>query len=171
MKTNTSVIPAELARSEALAGVKPERHTALRRVAQKLSRQGAMGAKAELANAALLAFVEVLFDVDEDQVYANIDVDGRILLPAPWGRNGAAVWGLRRTEQRALSWLLRRRSATTDAPLFVYDAETKNWYVGIGYGRRAALAYLRAFPVTLPEWRTAWQATRSTWAAQNLGEL
>ncbi|PJF45509.1 MAG: hypothetical protein CUN48_18525, partial [Candidatus Thermofonsia Clade 3 bacterium] len=129
MRTHHYAIPAELERSEALAGVKPERHTPLRRVAMALTRRGRMGAKAELANAALLAFVEILFDVDEDRVYANIDADGRILLPAPWGRNGAAQWGLRRTEQRALSWLLRRRCMTTDNPLFVYDAELKNWYV------------------------------------------
>lgn len=165
------VIPAELQRTEAIVGAQPERHTPLRAVAQKLSRRGVMGAKVELANNALLFFVEVLFDVDDDQVYSNIDPDGRLLIPAPWGRNGAAQWGLRRTEQRALSWLLRRRCMTTDNPLFVYDAELKNWYVGAGYTRRTALAYLRAAPVTLSEWREAWRATRSTWANQKLGEL
>lgn len=166
------VIPAELQRTEAIAAKPvPERTAPLRAVAQKLSRRGAMGAKAEIANNALLAFVECLFDVDDDQVYANIDPDGRIMIPAPWGRNGAAQWGLRRTEQRALSWLLRRRCMTTDNPLFVYDAELKNWYVGAGYTRRTALAYLRAAPVTLSEWREAWRATRSTWANTNLGEL
>jgi hypothetical protein len=171
MKTNHFVIPAELERSEALAGVKPERHTPLRAVALKLTRRGAMAAKAELANAALLAFVEILFDVDEDQNYANIDADGRILLPAPWGRNGARQWGLRNTEQRTFSLLMRRRSRTEENPLFVYDSELKNWYVGAGYSRRSALAYLKAFPITLPEWRDAWQAIRSEWARRRLGDI
>lgn len=164
-------IPAELARSEALATVPtPERHTPLRAVAQKLTRRGVMAAKCELVNTALVAFCEVLFDADPDGVDANIDPDGRVMIPAPWGRNGAKQWGLRRTEQRALSWLLRQRSATSDNPLFVYDGELKNWYVGAGYGRRTALAYLRHLPVTLAEWRAAWSATRSTWAIQNLGD-
>ena len=171
-RTMNYVIPAELERSEAIAATAaPTRHTPLRQVAQKLTRRGVMGAKAELANNALLAFVECLFDVDADQTYSNIDPDGRVMIPAPWGRNGAAQWGLRRTEQRALSWLLRRRSLASDNPLFVYDGELKNWYVGADYTRRSALAYLRAAPVTLAEWRAAWSATRSTWAVQNLGEL
>jgi hypothetical protein len=165
------VIPAELERTEAIAATAPTRHTPLRQVAQKLTRRGVMAAKAELANTALLAFVEVLFDVDADQVYANIDPDGRIMIPAPFGRNGGLLWGLRRTEQRALSWLMRQRSEMQESPLFVYDAEFRQWFVGAGYTRRSALAYLRAFPVALAEWREAWTATRSTWANQNLGEV
>jgi len=118
-----------------------------------------------------VAFVDVLFDVDADQVYSNIDPDGRVMIPSPWGRNGAAQWGLRRTEQRALSWLMRRRSATSDNPLFVFDPEFRQWFVGADYTRRTALAYLKAIPVTLSEFREAWTATRSTWAIQNLGDL
>lgn len=163
------VIPAELQRTEAIVGAQPERHTPLRAVAQKLSRRGVMGAKAELANNALLAFVECLFDVDDDQVYSNIDPDGRLLIPAPFGRAGGRYWGLRNTEQRAFSWLMRQRSLNQDAPLFVFDPEFRQWFVGAGYNRRSALAYLRAFPITLTEWREAWSATRSDWAIQNLG--
>lgn len=149
----------ELARSEAIiATPSPQRFAPLRAVAARLTQRGVMAAKAELANAALLAFVECLFDVDADQVYANIDIDGRIIVPAPWGRSGGRKWGLRRTEQRALSWLLRRRSETTDAPLFVYDDERRCWCVGYGYTKRSALAYLRAFPITLSEWREAWRS-------------
>lgn len=165
-----ATIPAELQRTEAVYGVQPERHTPLRSVAQKLSRRGAMVAKVELANNALLAFVEVLFDVDDDQVYSNIDPTGRIMIPAPWGRAGGRHWGLRNTEQRAFSWLMRRRSQIEESPLFVFDAEFRQWFVGAGYNRRSALAYLRAFPVTLTEWRAAWAAVRSEWARRKLGE-
>jgi len=171
-RTMNYVIPAELERTEAIAATSPPaRHTPLRQVAQKLTRRGVMGAKAELANNALVAFVDVLFDVDADQVYSNIDPDGRVMIPSPWGRNGAAQWGLRNTEQRAFSWLMRRRSATTDNPLFVFDQEFRQWFVGADYTRRTALAYLRAYPVTLSEFREAWTATRSTWASQNLGDV
>lgn len=165
-------IPSELQRTEAIVATPtPERHTPLRGVAHSLTRRGVMAAKAELANAALLSFVDVLFAVDDDQVYANIDADGRILIPAPFGRSGGRHWGLRNTEQRAFSWLMRRRSATQEQPLFVFDAEYRQWFVGANYSRRSALAYLRAFPITLTEWREAWSATRSTWASRNLGEV
>lgn len=165
-------VPRELARTEAMAAVPaPDRHTPLRSVAQRLTRRGVAGAKVELVNTALLAFVEVIFDADPDGVYANLDKDGRLLIPAPWGRAGGRLWGLRATEQRAFSWLMRRRSDTESAPLFVFDAEYRLWFLAAGYTKHTALAYLRGMPVTLPEWRTAWAATRSTWASQNLGEV
>ena len=165
-------VPRELQRTEALAATPaPERHTALRNVAQRLTRRGIAGAKVELINNALLAFTEAIFDADPDGVYANIDVDGRLLIPAPWGRAGGRLWGLRNTEQRAFSWLMRRRSDAESAPLYVFDAEYRQWFLASGYTRLAALAYLRGMPVTLAEWRAAWTATRSTWASRNLGEV
>lgn len=165
-------VPRELARTEAMAAVQaPDRHTPLRSVAQRLTRRGVAGAKVELVNTALLAFVEVVFDADPDGVYCNVDKDGRVLIPAPWGRAGGRLWGLRATEQRAFSWLMRRRSDTESAPLFIFDAEYRLWFLAAGYTRNTALAYLRGMPVTLGEWRAAWSATRSTWASQNLGEV
>lgn len=164
-------VPRELARTEAMTTVQaPDRHTPLRSVAQRLTRRGVAGAKVELVNTALLAFVEVIFDADPDGVYANLDKDGRVLIPAPWGRSGGRLWGLRNTEQRAFSWLMRQRSDAESAPLFVFDAECKQWLLASGYTKITALAYLRQMPITLGEWRAAWSATRSTWASQNLGE-
>lgn len=163
-------VPRELARTEAMTSVPaPDRHTPLRSVAQRLTRRGVAGAKVELVNTALLAFTEVLFDVDPDGQFVNVDADGRILIPAPFGRAGGRLWGLRATEQRAFSWLMRRRSDTESAPLFVFDGEYRQWFLASGYSRLTALAYLRQMPVTLGEWRAAWAATRSTWAGQNLG--
>lgn len=163
-------IPAELQRTEAiLATPAPAKHTPLRTVAERLTKRGVMQAKTELANNALLAFIEVLFDCDSDGIFANIDQDNRILIPAPFGRAGGRLWGLRNTEQRAFSRLMRKRSETESNPLLRYDGEFRQWFVGAGYNRRSALAYLRHMPITLAEWRAAWTATRSTWARQNLG--
>lgn len=171
MKTMFSQVPVELQRTEAMATVQIERHTPqrnLRQVAERLTRRGVATAKVELVNGALLAFVEVLFDADPDGLYANLDIDGRILIPAPFGRKGGTMWGLRNTEQRALSVVMRQRSDNEDAPLFVYDGETRHWFVGNGYTLKTALAYLRMVPITLAEWRDAWAVTRSKWAKQNL---
>jgi len=169
-RTVSFQIPAELARTEAIRNTEPERFSPLRAVAQNLSRRGIAVAKVELVNTALLSFAEVLFDADPDGIAPNLDPDGRVLIPAPWGRAGGRMWGLRNTEQRAFSWLMRQRSEQQNQPLFVYDADTKQWLLGRGYARRSAMAYCRTMPVTLPEWRAAWSATRSNWARQNLGE-
>ena len=169
-RTLSYQIPNELARTEAIVQAQPDRHSPLRAVAQSLTRRGVAVAKVELVNTALAAFTEILFDVDPDGVEPNLDPDGRLLIPAPWGRAGGRLWGLRNTEQRAFAWLMRRRSESQNQPLYIYDVEGRQWLLGRGYTRRSAMAYVRTMEVTLPEWRTAWSATRSTWARQNLGQ-
>lgn len=82
-KTMTMQIPAELARSEAIARTQPDRHSPLRAVAENLSRRGVAAAKVELVNLALVEFTTVLFDQDVDGITPNVDADGRILIPAP----------------------------------------------------------------------------------------
>ena len=164
-----STIPAELERTEAIAATSPPtRHTPLRQVAQKLTRRGVMGAKAELANNAVLTLVDMVYETDEDGTWANVDADGRILIPLPWGRLGYRHWGLRRTEANALRWLMMQRT-TKGEPWLVYDAEARCWLLNLAYStRRTALAYWRQLPITLAEWRAASDATRSQWADQHL---
>lgn len=169
-RTMTFQIPAELARTEAIAKAQPDRHAPLRQVAQSLSRRGVAAAKVELCNLALVEFATALFDQDADGITPNVDADGRIIIPAPWGRNGGPLWGLRRTEQRALNHIMRQRSITQNAPLFVYDADSRAWLLGRSATLRSSMTYLRNLPVTLAEWRQAWDAVRSTWARQNLGD-
>ena len=161
-------IPAELARTEAIQGTQPDRFAPLRVVAQNLSRRGVAAAKAELANQALLTLAELLYELDEDGRPANVDPDGRILVPLPWGRLGHKVWGLRRTEANALRWLMLQRNAIQNEPLWVYDAAGRTWLLNLAYTRRGAMTYLRTLPVTLPEWRQAWEVTRSQWSRQHL---
>lgn len=163
-------VPKELARTEALHEARPERFAPIRQAAQALSRRGVAGAKVELCNAVLLALVELLHEVDPDGVTPHVDdATGRILIPAPWGKRGYRAWGLRQAEGKALNWLLRRRCDRQAEPLFVYDEDGRSWLLGAPYtSKGAALAYLRQCPITLGEWRPAWEAVRSEWARQNL---
>ena len=167
-KTMQFQIPAELARTEAITGATPERFAPLRKVAKALSRRGLAAAKVELVNAALLELVNLVFEDDTDGRPANVDPDGRILIPLPWGRLGHKAWELRRTEANALRWLMLQRYATQNEPLFVYDAGGRTWLLNLAYSKRSALSYLRTMPVTLAEWRPAWEVTTSQWARQNL---
>lgn len=167
-KTMHYQIPAELARTEAISGAQPERFAPLRKVAKALSRRGLAAAKVELVNVALLELVDLVFEDDTDGRPANMDTDGRVLVPLPWGRLGHKQWGLRRTEANALRWLMLQRYATQNEPLFVYDAGGRVWLVNLAYSKRSALSYLRTMPVTLAEWRPAWEVTTSQWARQNL---
>ena len=170
-KTMNFQIPAELARTEAIAAAQPERFAPLRKVAKALSRRGLAAAKVELVNLALLELVNLVFEDDTDGRPANVDPDGRILIPLPWGRLGHKQWELRRTEANALRWLMLQRYAVQNEPLFVYDAGGRVWLVNLAYGKRSALSYLRTMPVTLAEWRQAWEVTTTTWARQNMGRL
>ncbi|HAJ36330.1 MAG TPA: hypothetical protein DCL15_11620 [Chloroflexi bacterium] len=168
-RTINYVIPAELERSEAIAATPaPPRHTPLRAVAERLTRRGVAAAKAELVNNAVLTLVNMVYETDEDGVWSNVDGDGRVLIPLPWGRLGYRHWGLRRTEANALRWLMMQRAARGE-PWLVYDGEARCWLLNLAYPtRRTALAYWRQLPITLAEWRAASDATRSQWADQHL---
>lgn len=164
-------IPAELERTEAIASTQPDRFTPLRKIAKALSRRGLATAKVEIVNVALLELVNLVFEADSDGHPANVDTDGRILIPLPWGRLGHKAWGLRRTEANALRWLMLQRYATQNEPLFVYDAAGRVWLLNLAYTKRSALSYLRTMPVTLAEWRPAWDITTSAWARQNMDRI
>lgn len=163
-------IPTELQRTEAIQSAQPDRHTPLRAVAQRLTRRGLLAAKVELCNGALLAMTELCYEIDTDGVTpANVDPGGRLLIPAPWGKGGYRAWGLRASEQRALNYIMRARMVSQNEPLYIYDATARSWLINLAYIRRTAMAYLKSFPVTLPEFRQAWEVTRSVWAKNNLG--
>jgi hypothetical protein len=178
MNQRQTGIPAELTRSEAINQAHPAAHVAQRQgllntAAAGLSRRGIMAAKAELANQALLTLVNVLYEADTDGKPANVDPhDGRIMVPVPWGRMGCRRWGLRASEGRALRWIVFNRTAAVSVrPLLDYDAGARHWYLNLRTYPvlRPALVYLQNNPVTVDEWRQAWRATRSAWAAKKLG--
>jgi len=126
-------MPAQLVRINEIYETDLPAHTAQRigalaRVASALSRRGQVAAKVELANAALLNLCDLLYEPDDDGKPANIDVTSRILVPLPWGRVGAKLWGLRTTEARCLRYIMLARSASDDAWLR-YEDSSRNWIV------------------------------------------
>lgn len=162
-------LPRELARTEVIVEQRNQvdRWAPLRSVAQALSRRGLAAAKVELTNHALALAVDLVLDADEDGHRPNLDADGRVLVPLPWTRSGAKAWGLRRTEGRTFNRIMRQRSDSQPAPLFIYDAESRGWLWG-SWKRATAGAYLRSVPITLSEWRAAWELETSPWARQNM---
>ena len=162
-------LPRELQRTEVVTDNRNqvERWAPLRAVAQKLSRRGLAAAKVELSNHALALAVDLVLETDADGVRPNTDPDGRVLVPLPWTRSGAKAWGLRRTEGRTFNRIMRQRSDREPQPLFLYDPESRGWLWG-AWKRQTAGAYLRQNPITLAEWRSAWDAETSLWARQNM---
>lgn len=176
MKTNNFAfdlekLPRELARTEVITDAKEdvERFGPMRQFAAKLSRRGLAGAKSELANHALALAVDLVLEQDADGWRPNLDADGRILVPLPWTRSGARHWGFRATEGRVFNLIMRQRSDREPQPLFVYDLELRGWLWG-AWKRQTVGAYLRQNPITITEWRNAWNARASEWGRQHLGK-
>lgn len=138
-----------------------------------LTRRGVADAKTKLLNDALFTLANLLYEVDEDGVIANIDpVDNRVLVPLPWGRMGAKRWRLRASEARCFRHIMfdRLREINGLPPWLVYSYEERYWQVNIeAYPTPNYVAlYLEHCPVTTDEWRNAWEVTRSVWSARQL---
>ena len=112
--------------------------------AQSLSRRGAMKAAAERCNAAIDRLIELLYEVDDTGLRANVDVTGKLLIPVPWG-DSYTRYGLRATEAAVLGLHVRKLAAVADVPpLLVYDAAIRAWLLNADYVTQAhAVAYWR----------------------------
>jgi hypothetical protein len=133
----------------------PQRHTALRTAAEKLSRCNTDQAICELFGEALMRLVDLCFEEDAGG-FCNIDsVTNRILIPLPWGRNGHSHWGIRMQESTILRRLLVTRQRQPG--LFLYDSSRRCWRINL-YDfstRDLAMAYLTRYPVGIAEYRAA----------------
>jgi len=146
-----------LERKTPIVQADPPRHSGLRGVAQNLSRRLIHGATIELLTESLHRLVVLVYDQD-GAGYINMDgVTGRLLIPVPWGRNGRSLWGLYPSEGIALGYILRQRQATGVA-LFVYDRNRRTWSVNLEDcpTQRAALTYLKSYPIRQEEFRLAY---------------
>lgn len=166
-------LPRELARTEVIADNRNqvERFSPLRALATNLSRRGVASAKVELFNHVVAAAVDLCLECDPDGRPANVDhITGVVLVPLPWGEAGYKMWGLRITECRALRYILRQRAEVHRPPLFDYDPTLRRWVFGQTWTRNTAAMYLRNAEITLAEYRRAWDAGRTAWAAQHMPE-
>lgn len=165
-------LPRELARTEVIADNgrnQVERFRPLREAAKHLSRRGLAATKAELFNHALAALAELCMEWETDTRRANVDVDGRLLVPVPWGDAGYKVWGLRVTEARVLRRIMLQRAGHAGA-LWYYDVDGRCWLWNLEHRKGSAISYLSNHPVTVPEYLSAYDAERTTWARRKWGE-
>lgn len=157
----SALVPNLIRRFETVVETMAGAHTPLRKPAEIASQRALWAARAELSMQAIAAACEALCEVDGNGKPINVDAaTGRILIPLPWGRAGGAQWGLRSSEQKTLTRIVRARALLPDA-LFEYDRQ--QWYTTAGFGRLAALRYLQRQPITLEEYRRAWQESARVW--------
>lgn len=151
------------------ATVSPRR--AVREAAASLSLANVAAARVELAAEALHAATRLLYERDARNRFVNQDIGGRIVVPMPWGRVGAAKWGLTRTEGEILRRLLvayethhRGGKRLLAPPLYGYDADGRQWLVNIGdyADEAAALRWLEVNPLTVTAWMDQHRRFRQT---------
>lgn len=129
MNGNGSGHQAQTARLDAIAVAQVGRflETRTAEAAERLSLAGAALAAATICNEAILRLIALAYETDTTG-RPNVDRDGRLLIPTPWGRNGRARYGLRATEadvlRRHVQILDQRRRP---APFLRYDVSRRRW--------------------------------------------
>jgi hypothetical protein len=126
----------------------------MRQAAEAIGRRNIATTKARTLTAAVLAFVDELYDRDTAGAWWNVDVDGRILIACPWGRAGHRLWGLRRSEGDILR-MLAMHWQQADATPFVYSPTVRQWYLDINLYRT---------PVDVVQWLDRHPIDATTWA-------
>ncbi len=143
-------------RKAELSNATPERYRGLRAVAESISLANVDQATCELMNEALARLVALAYETDNGGL-ANIDnVTGKILIPLPWGSNGASRWGLRPSEANILRQVLF--DWQHDAPsLLNYDRTRKSWFINLfDFGNyHLAKRWLAVHQVTIAVYRDA----------------
>jgi hypothetical protein len=154
--TANNAIVRTVERKQIIMQASPQRRTAMRQVAENLSRRTADMAVCELLNEALSRLVELCFEQDGDY-YCNLDpVTWKIEIALPFGRNGHKQWGLRPSEANALRRLLFDRQYAPG--LFLYDKTRRCWRINLhDFGSYdLAMRYLTRQPVGVAEYRAAY---------------
>lgn len=147
-------------RKAGIASATPDRHTTLRAAAENLSRRNIDAAVVELLMEAVQRVTLLAYERDEDGL-CNVDsVTGKLLIPAPWGRNGYKSWGLRPVEGVCLREVMQRRQLPSgDRPpgLFLYDRYGRTWNLNMfDFDRMPdGQGYWQKWPITVGEYRAA----------------
>ena len=124
-------------------------------ISHSLTRKGAAQAKAELLNVAVEKAINLLYQLEPDGYPANVDEDGRILIPLPWGSAGRPMYGLRRGEGDTLRRYVQfLETQKRPAPRLFYFERRAWWLDGFTYPTAPdALAYWRLVSVNASIWR------------------
>ncbi len=151
---NSLILP--MRRKQELSAAHPERYQTLRTVAENLSLRNVDAATCELMNEAVTRLVMLAYEVDVFG-FCNIDgVTGKLLIPAPWGRNGYARWGLRPSEANILREILFAWQEKGGA-LLTYDRGRRAWFVDLRSYPQVHIAkgWLRGHQISVKEYRAA----------------
>ncbi len=143
-------------RKAELSNATPERYRGLRAVAESISLANVDGAICELMNEALARLVALAYEQDAGGL-ANIDnVTGKILIPLPWGSNGASRWGLRPQEANILRQVLFDWEQG-EQTLLRYDRTRKSWFINLfDFGNyHLAKRWLAVHQITIAVYRDA----------------
>lgn len=125
-------------------------------ISASLTRRGAAQAKAEILNTAMFKLIDMLYQVDPDGYPANIGIDGRIEIAAPWGSTGRPKWGLLRGEGDCLRrYLQHLQTLKRPVRLFYFEEEAGRWYLdAFTYQTKtAALEYWQIVSLNAAAWR------------------
>lgn len=150
------MIEETMGRKVQVSNAAPGRFAGLRAAAESLSLRNVDQSVCELMNEALARMIELLYE-EADGAPVNVDAaTGRILIPVPWGRNGAPRWGVRSSEAEVLRRLMLRwsrvESAAGIAPLVVYDRSRRSWFLSRRYYATLddARRWLARHQITIP---------------------
>lgn len=149
-------IIATLERKTEISHAAPERFTALRSAAASLSRRNVDLATVELMNEALSRLVMLLYETDSGGM-VNVDsLTGKLLIPAPFGKNGHKQWGLKPSEANLLRHILFGWQEQPPALLY-YEWTRHSWFLDLAqFGSVGiAKAWLRSHQISVNLYRTA----------------
>jgi len=146
--------------AEILTGnVSPRTRARMKARADEISRAGDLAAHAAVVEAALMKAISIMYDPDTDGLPANFDLHtGQIWIALPWTKTGWKLYGLRDWESDLLRWILFGRLNTGSIdPLFDYNQSARRWNLrnDLYPSKERALAWLKADPITISEWRAA----------------
>jgi hypothetical protein len=145
-----------LERKAELSTAEPARHLSLRQAADRLSLHNVDAATCEVLNEALARLIQLAYTVDTGGL-CNLDsVTGRFLIPLPFGRNGAAKWGLRPQEANILRQILFDWQCEPPA-LLIYDRSRRAWFINLAHFGSVGIAkaWLRGHQITVGVYRAA----------------
>lgn len=164
--TNGTLERMETARNAHPAPFTPAR--AIAAAGDALTRRGLAALAVEHLTSALQRLIELCYELDHDSRLCNVDgVDGRILVPVPWGSVGYRYYALRRRESDVLRLFMQasmtpRKGAAV--PLFLYGEDTRAWYLNLSDYPTAADAvnYLSVHGLTIRAYKLYLQRIKET---------
>ena len=144
-------------RKGSISQTSPQRHTAIQRAAEALSRKVVDAATVEVLNEALARLTLLVYEHGDDGQLVNVDsATGKLLIPLPWGKKGYTKWGLSDSEADAMRLIMLTRMRV-GLPLFHFDRSRRAWFLNLAEypDGGPVLAQLKEWEISGAEYRQA----------------